>query len=165
MNTLFKNNGIIYFFILLISSSIIISCSLGNKEKVIMEKTLTFKNNNWDFPHQTVNFTEEIPETNAPCKIVLELNHEVGLEPTTLPVTVTITSPEGSETSKRAVFNFVKNINDSITSCIAFKEKYFTTSGEYKFSLYRKYSKYDLYGVKSITVKVIQQPIEKEKSK
>jgi hypothetical protein len=165
MNTLFKNNGIIYFVILLISSSLLIGCSLGNKEKVIMEKTLTFKNNNWDFPHQIITFTEEIPETSAPCKIVLEMNHEAGLEPTTLPVTVTITSPEESETSKRAVFNFFENVNDSITSCIAYKEKYFNRGGKYKFRLYRKYSKYDLYGVKSITVKVIQIPKKNEKTK
>ena len=161
MNRLFKNNGIIYFIILLISSSLLVACSWNNKEKVIMEKTLTFTNNNWDFPHQIINFTEEIPETSAPCKVILEMNHEAGLEPATLPVTVTITSPEGSESSKRAVFNFFENVNDSITSCIAYKEKYFNTEGKYKFRLYRKYSKYDLYGIKSVTIKVIQIPNKK----
>ncbi len=165
MKRILKINVINYLVILLIFSSLFFGCSLGNKEKVIMEKTLTFENNNWDFPHQTVNFIEEIPETNAPCKIVLELNHDLNIEPTTLPITVTITSPDGSETSRRASFNFLENVNDSITSCVAFKEKYFNTEGRYKFGLYRKYSKYDLYGVKSITVKVIKQPTDKEKSK
>lgn len=161
MKRQFQTISIFFSTILLVTTILFSGCS-ERKEKVVMEKTVTFENNDWDFTKKNIHFEADIPDIKEPCMILIEINHEATIEPVSLPITVTITSPEGAESSKRAVVNFMEKTNDTLTTAIAYKEKYFNMGGIYKFRLYRKYPKFNLYGVKSVTVKVIKLPKEKK---
>jgi len=160
-----------YFFLqkmsknisILLAITLLLSLSSCNKEKVIAEQRYEFSDANWDFEHRIVTLQCEINAMEEPCSIVVETEHDGISEPRAIPVTFSITSPDGSETSKRMglVFDGEHYVNDHLISSVAYPEKYFNASGNYTFELYRKHDKYDLPGIRAVTIKVVKLKTKK----
>ena len=163
MNLFFQKKMNKNIFILL-AISLLFSLSSCNREKVIAEQRYEFPNANWDFEQRIITLECDIEATEEPCKIVVETEHDNISEPRALPVTFCITSPDGAETVKRMglIFDGEHDVNENLISSVAYKEKYFNTSGKYQFELYRTYEKYDLHGIRAVTVKVIKLKKDKE---
>lgn len=137
----------------------IISCQ---KNKSLVHETKVFKESNWNYDERFVVFQKTIEANDQPYEIFLDLDLEKDLDLDEFPVTVSIISDKGEESHKQVIFYFpvVADQKQSapnepkILTKLVYGEKYFNTSGNYTFKLLRKASKFDLYGIKSVTFRV-----------
>jgi hypothetical protein len=158
----------IVVLVVIVVSGFAISCNFG-KEKVIAQETFSFLNDNWNFEQRLITFEKEI-NADKPCKIVLDLLCTKEFTAETLPVTLSLYDAEGGETHRSNIFNFVqkKDITEKVEGSLTtysltlYAKKYFNITGHYKFRLLHTYYKYNLLGIKSITVKVIELKENKE---
>lgn len=143
---------------MLVSIISCVSSSCSKKETVLVQQKYEFPDANWNFDHKLVTFKMDVKDISQPCQVILELEHEKIDAIRSLPFTVTIHSPDGGESSRRAafVFNDPENNKDNKTVSVAYKEHYFNTPGDYTVEVYRKYDRFDLYGMKSLTAKIIK---------
>ncbi|MEG2070037.1 MAG: hypothetical protein RR034_01520 [Bacteroidales bacterium] len=162
------NNGKIYIglIILLIFSVFTISCS-RNKEKILVEKTISFPGNDWNYEQRVLFFDAIITDTTSPCRVELEIEYDTLNELDKLPVTLSINHSGGAKSAIKSGFVFKKTENSMKGTSsdlfqkkvvVFFKEKYFNHSGHYTFEVYRYSPKYNNYGFKSLTLRVIKLP-------
>lgn len=132
-----------------------------NREKVIVEETYTFSNDNWNHEDRIITYHAKIDASPNPHKILVELEHAHGEMPA-LPITLTIKSPDGGTTTRRVHLPFGNEHqeNPNVAVVEIYPEKYFNASGEYEFAVLRKWEKYDFYGNKALTLKVIKLPVD-----
>lgn len=158
MKHFFHSNTFLRFSILLITTVLFLSCS--NKETVLIEKSFQFPNQNWSFDYQEVALDFEIKKPGEPCKVVLEIEQSALTDAEALPLTITITAPDGAETTRRTsvTMNGKEKAGKIISSVVAYQEKYFNVPGKYTIEIYRKYDKFDLYGINSVTAKIVKLP-------
>ncbi len=151
------------FSVVILLSMVVLSTGCSNKkERVMAEDTYVFENSDWNFDDKFVSFNLDIADVSSPCKIILEVEKEDYLDIDMLQLIITITSPEGGESQRRVnlLFNEEGKENSKTVSVEAYRKKYFTSPGKYNFRIYRKYEKFNLYGIKSLTVKVVKLPEE-----
>ncbi len=125
----------------------------------------TFTEENWNYEQRILMFEHAIEKSDDPYQVIVELT----INPNTfdlnnLDLTFSIYSPNSSESHRSGLFVFddkaqkKENEDGSITYTLAiYPEKYFSISGIYKFNLLQKSGKADLFGVKSVAVKVEQK--------
>ena len=148
--------------IFIVTLCVTTSCN-HDKEKVIAQETFSFLNDNWNFEQRLIIFEKEI-NTNKPCKIVLDLCCTKEFTAETLPVTLSLYDVEGSEFHRNNTFNFTmkKDMTEKVEGNLTtytltiYPKKYFTVKGKYKFRLLHTYYNYNLLGVRSVTVKVLE---------
>ena len=160
-NSFFKQLGT-YFINVVVFSVLILSLASCNKNKLLVDETRTFANNNWNYDQRFVVFQKQIEASEQPYEIYLDLDLEKDLDLDEFPITVSIYSDKGEETHKQVIFYFpviadnkmVAPNGPKILTKLVYSEKYFNTSGNYTFKLLRKGSKYDLYGIKNLRFRV-----------
>jgi hypothetical protein len=157
-----KEKSKILFLLMLVSSFIIVGC--GNKEKVLYTQSTTFINDDWNFEHRKLLYEMDV-NTDKPCKIILELLCTKELTAEQVPLTFSIYAPDGSEAHTSSTANFTSQYDDMTNSVkgdlttytiVLYKQKYFNVTGKYKFQLLQTYEKYNLLGIRSATLKIIE---------
>lgn len=155
------------FSICLIFCLLTTSCN-HKKNAVAFEQTVTFENSNWDFTHRTLEFDANITDTISPYRIEVELKYGPDDERVDeMPVSFSVTAPDGAKSSVPAAFLFKDEENDSeiaATSAkasqsqyrVLYEKKYFNCSGVYHFRLNRHSEKFDNYNIQSLTLRVVK---------
>jgi hypothetical protein len=153
----------------LIISSLFLILTSCNKDKPFFSETKKFKSNNWNYDERFVVFEKNIEGSATPYEIYLDLDLEKDLEVDEFPITFSIYSDKGEETHKQVVY-FFPVVSDNgvaapkgakILTKLVYSEKYFNNSGLYTFKILRKHSKYDLYDVKAITLRIVPKKVTK----
>lgn len=141
---------------LLCLTFLMIGCFGKKRDKLFYEETVVFENENWNYENRRKEFQFEVKSSEKPYKVFFEINHAQGVDLTDLAFAVSFTSPSGGETHRelRPQYADILNQEGTASTIIAYAEKYFNEPGIYTFSLYRRYPKGDLFGIKSVTVKV-----------
>lgn len=134
------------------------SCLGKKKDMTLFEKVVTFAEENWSYEYRIQEFKIEVESSEKPCKVFFEIEHVHGVDLTDLGFAVFFISPSGGESSRNLIPRYVDILNPEGTcsTVTAYQEKYFNESGVYTFRIYRRYPKYDLYGIKSLTVKLVE---------
>lgn len=157
--------------ILVFISTLSISCHSKKqvqKEAIVVEHT--FPGTNWAFEEEVMDFGFDITDTMSAYRIEFVLNYDSTInEIEELPVTITLTNPDGMETFVSSKYTFDPIANKNITSIgqgsiceinlVAFPKKIFNQVGHYNINFYRKASKADNYGMNKLTLRVV--PIKK----
>ena len=167
MTGLFKKNQnfILLAALLVIFCITATSCKNGVFSKKVKEITVahTFPNTNWAFEEQVLTFDFDNPDTTANYQISFILNYDpqtITMEE--IPVTVTLTAPNGMESFVTSTFRLKETdaltINESDGSrnqeLVVFPKKDLRMSGRYSVSMYRKAVKADNYGFKKLSLRV-----------
>lgn len=171
--------------ILLLVSMMAFSCqrdSLNGKDFKINPKngfvaTHVFENGAWTFPKvddgidKELHLTGIFPNTQDFYKLTLWVDFYEGIEAETLPLVVTTTTPDGnSSQSTNVLIEFndeetITNLGDENgrslkRACkMIYPSKQFAEEGAYQFTVYSKYPKMSLNGVKSLMITA--QKVEK----
>lgn len=153
--------------ILIVSSLFLLLLSCNKKP--FFEETRTFKDQNWNYDQRIVVFEKFIEKSETPYEVYLDLDLEKDLDVDEFPITLSIYSEQGEESHKQIVYFFpVMSDNGvaapngpKILTKLVYSEKYFNNSGNYTFKILRKYSKYDLYGIKSIKLRIEPKKVTK----
>ncbi len=151
--------------ILIVSSLFLLLLSCNKKP--FFEETRTFKDNNWNYDQRIVVFEKFIEKSEIPYEVFLDLDLEKDLDVDEFPLTVSIYSDQGEETHKQIVYFFPVTSDNGVTTPngpkiltkLVYSEKYFNNSGNYTFKILRKYSKYDLYGIKSLKLRIVPKTV------
>lgn len=171
--------------ILLIVSLITFGCqrsTINDKDFKINPKdgfsvTHLFENGIWTFPKvddgidKELHLTGTFPNTKDFYKLSLYVDFYDNIGTETLPMVVTTTSPDGNSSQST---NVLIEFNDEETLVdlgeengrllkraykVVYPSKQFPEEGAYQFTVYSKYSKMSLPGVKSLTI--VAQNVEK----
>ena len=156
------------FSYLLIVSVILISAFSCNRTKPFFEESVEFANSNWDFEHRMVTFEKQIEGSETPYQVFVDLDLERDLDLDQFPLTLSIYSDQGEETHKPVVFFFPVVSDDGVSSPNTpkiltkevYSEKYFNNSANYTFKILRKSSKYDLFGIKAVKLRIVPKKIK-----
>ena len=153
-----KNKKVLLLFTVLSLTSLMIGCSGKKKAMPFFEETVAFANGNWNYEYRIQEFKIEAKSSEKPYKVLLDIEHVQGLNLTDLAFAVTFISPTGGESSRSLFPQYadILNAEGTCSTVIAYQEKYFNESGVYTFRVYRRYPKYDLYGIKSLTLKLVE---------
>lgn len=167
MNANFYKHSFIKSTTFLIISSLILFISSCNNDKPFFEETRTFKDNNWNHDQRIVVFEKNIEGSQTPYEVYLDLDLEKDLDVDEFPITLSIYSDKGEESHKQVVYFFpVMSDNGlaipngpKILTKLVYSEKYFNNSAHYTFKILRKYSKFDLYGIKGIKLRIVPKKV------
>lgn len=170
------------FFIL---SMIIVGChrdNLTDKEIQISPKngfatTYAFENGVWTFPKvddgidKELHLTGMFPDQQDFYKLMVIVDFYADVQSKSLPLVITTISPDGNSMQSTSVlveFNDEETVTDlgdendrklQRATKIIYPSKQFPDEGTYRFTVYSKYSKISLEGVKSLTI--VAQKVEK----
>ena len=180
-----KKTFLPFLIIFLIFSIITIGChhdTLTEKEIKINPKngfavTHTFENGVWTFPKvddgidKELHLTGTFPNPQDFYKLSVHADFYDDIETESLPLVITTTSPDGNSmqsTNTLIEFNDEETVMDlgvengktlrRATKAI-YPSKQFGEEGAYHFTVYSKYSKISLKGIKSLTISA--QKVEK----
>ena len=182
-----KNKAIYFqiFSIFFIFSMIIAGChrdTLTDKDIQISPKngfatTYSFDNGVWTFPKvddgidKELHLTGTFPNTQDFYKLMVMVDFYDDVQAKSLPLVITTTSPDGNSMQST---NVLMEFNDEETvtelgeenarklhraTKLVYPSKQFPEEGAYRFTVYSKYSKMSLSGVKSLTIAA--QKVEK----
>ena len=182
-----KNKAIYLKFlsIFFIFSMIIAGChqdTLTDKEIQINPKngfaaTYTFENSVWTFPKmddgidKELHLTGTFPSPQDFYRLSVHVDFYNDIETETLPLVITTTSPDGNSmqsTNTLIEFNDVETVTDlgeengkklQRATKVIYPTKQFGEEGTYHFTIYSKYPKMSLNGIKSLTISA--QKVEK----
>lgn len=182
-----KNKALNFLFlsILFVSSMICVGChhdSFTDKDIQVDPKNgfvaaHVFENGAWTFPKVDDGIDKELhlagtfPNSSDFYKLTLFVDFYDVIETETLPLVVTTTSPDGnSSQSANVLIEFndeetVTDLGDENGRClkrahkVIYPSKLFAEEGAYQFTVYSKYPKMSLNGVKSLTITA--QKVEK----
>lgn len=175
-----KNKATYFQFlsILFIFSMIFVAChrdSLTDKDIQISPKngfaaTHAFENGVWTFPKvddgidKELHLTGTFPNPQDFYKLMIVVDFYKDVQTKSLPLVITTTSPDGnSMQSTNVLIEF--NDDETVTELgeenakkllratkVIYPSKQFPDEGTYQFTVYSKYSKMSLNGVKSLTI-------------
>ncbi|MCQ2284480.1 MAG: hypothetical protein MJZ57_06220 [Bacteroidales bacterium] len=159
--------------IIALGISFLFSSCVKNKKNIQKEDivvTHEFPNGNWAFEEEVLDLGFDITDTIHAYRIEFSLNYDSTANTIDeLPVTITLTGPDGMETFVSSKFNFDPKVNKDITptgqgsicnmNLIAFPKKNLNQVGHYNINFYRKATKADNYGLNSLTMRVV--PVKK----
>ena len=174
-----------FFTIALILSMITVGChqdTLTEKDIKISPKngfavTHTFENGVWTFPKvddgidKELHLTGTFPNPQDFYKLSIHADFYDDIEAESLPLVVTTTSPDGNSmqsTNTLIEFNDEETVTDlgedngkklHRATKVIYPTKQFGEEGTYSFTIYSKYSKMSLKGIKSLTISA--QKVEK----
>ena len=133
-------------------------CFGKKKDAPFFEQTVTFEDGDWNYEYRIQEFKIEVKSSEKPCKVLFDIEHVQGVDLTDLAFAVTFISPSGSESSRNLIpqYKDILNPEGTCSTVTAYQEKYFNENGVYTFRIYRRYPKYDLYGIKSLTLKLVE---------
>lgn len=139
----------------------LLSLSACKRSDIVVEERYVFPDKNWGFEERIVLYSIDIEAMANPCKVMVELEHSYK-DVTTLPLILTIKSPDGGSSTRKVnmAFGDAHQQDPNRAVAIIYPQKYFNTSGTYEFSLLREWPKYEFYGNEAITLKIIKLPIE-----
>lgn len=168
MKSFFYKHSFIKLTTILILSLLVFATSSCNKNKPFFEETVVFKDKNWNHDQRSLVFEKKIEGSETPYEIYIDLDLEKDLDLDEFPITFSIYSDQGEETHKQIVFFFpvmsdnqiIAPSGPKILTKLVYSEKYFNTSALYTFKILRKSSKYDLYDVKSVKLRVVPKKIK-----
>lgn len=171
-NTTYQQIALTAFIVLCISI-LMTSCHKINRkdlQKEPIEIVHTFPNTNWAFEEEVLDFGFDIKDTVHAYRIEFVLNYDSAANNIDkLPLTIALSTPDGSESVVSSNFNFDPTVNKDITSTgvgsvceinlVAFPKKEFNQIGHYNVNFYRKALKADNFGFNSLTLRVV--PVKK----
>ena len=133
-------------------------CSCKKKNAPFFEETVTFAGGNWNYEYRSQEFKIEVKSSEKPYKVLFDIEHVQGIDLTDLHFAVSFISPSGGESTRNLTprYGDILNPEGTCSTVTAYLEKYFNESGVYTFRIYRRYPKYDLYGIKSMTLKLVE---------
>lgn len=161
-----KKQNFSTFFILLFACITLCNCGSSHREKVILESKRTFTEAKWNRFKEFINEVE-IKDTTANYAIILEAVVTPDIVTDNIPIVFSIYSPDGGEshTLSTIYLNNQTEFNnedapasDRVILHNVYASKTFNASGKYRFKYYQKYPKYDLEGIKSITLRIKTVP-------
>lgn len=164
---IYKQSFASFSYLLIISVILIFSFSC-NRTKPFFEESVEFANSNWDFENRMVTFEKQIEGSDIPYQVFVDLDLEHDLEMEQFPLTLSIYSDQGEETHKQLFFFFPVVADNGMTSPNTpkiltkevYSEKYFNNSAKYTFKILRKSSKYDLFGIKAVKLRIVPKKIK-----
>ena len=182
-----KNNAIYFLIlsILFIFSVICVRChrdSITDKDIQINPKngfvaSHVFENGAWTFPKvddgidKELYLTGKFPNPQDFYRLSVHVDFYNDIESETLPLVITTTSPDGNSTQSTNTlieFNDEETVTDlgeengkklQRATKVIYPTKQFGEEGTYQFTVYSKYPKMSLNGVKSLTITA--QKVEK----
>lgn len=162
MKTIKKSFNPLFLLLIIIflSFSILTTGCGGNSPQVVVEKKTVFKDANWNRFHY-ITHKIDIEDTVSRHEIQLEIEFLPEISTREIPIIFSITSPDSSLSHIRTKINLSENPKSPYTQIIH-PAKYFNQKGQYTFHYFQKTSKFDLYGIKSVTMKIVRVP-EKDK--
>lgn len=162
MKTIKKSFNPLFLLLIIIflSFSILTTGCRGNSPQVVVEKKTEFKDGNWNRFHY-ITHKIDIEDTVSRHEIQLEIDFLPEISTREIPVIFSITAPDSSLSHIRTKINLSENPKSPYTQIIH-PAKYFNQKGQYTFHYFQKTSKFDLYGIKSVTMKIVRVP-EKDK--
>ena len=143
----------------LLALTILVTGCFGKKKGApFFEETVTFAGGNWNYEYRIQEFKIEVKASETPYKVFFEIEHLQGVDLTDLAFVVSFISPSGGESNRNLMpqYKDILNPTGTCSTVTAYQEKYFNESGVYTFIIYRRYPKYDLYGIKSLTLKLVE---------
>ena len=153
-----KNKKNVLILTVLALTVLMTGCFGKKKDAPFFEKTVTFADENWNYEYRIQEFKIEVKSSEKPYKVFFEIEHFQGVDLTDLAFVVSFISPSGGESDRNLMpqYKDILNLDGTCSTVTAYQEKYFNESGVYTFSIYRRYPKYDLYGIKSLTLKLVE---------
>ena len=141
-------------------------CHRPERQRETIKVEHVFPESNWTFEEQVLHFGFDNIDTVNDFKIEFYLKYDTTLVATEeIPVSITLTAPDGMETFVSSVLNFDPKENKDITpfskgsvytmKLVAFPKKHFSQKGRYEVTIYRKMPKYDNLGFESLTLNVV----------
>lgn len=139
--------------------------------------THTFENGVWTFPKVDDGIDKELhlsgtfPNTQEFYKLMVIVDFYKDVQAGALPLVITTTSPDGNSMQSTSVlveFNDEETVTELgednakkllRATKVIYPSKQFPDEGEYSFTVYSKYSKISLEGIKSLTIAA--QKVEK----
>lgn len=157
-----KKQNFSTIIILLLASLLLVNCGSSRNEKTIMEHKHVFPENKWnrfqEFKHEV-----EITDTETMYGISLEVVCTPNIKTDNIPVVFSIYSPEGGESHTLSTIYLNQNSSfvsdkeskeDRILLHTVYSARNFNEQGTYRLKFYQKVPKYDLEGVKSVTIRM-----------
>lgn len=152
----FKLNRLSTISIFFLFMIVMVACS-EKREKVIATQRHTFEHADWNFDEKFIFFDFDLQESPDSHRIDMEIAHTPNLDFKTLSFVVTITAPSGAQTQRKISANSgVRNQDGTITTIVPYPQKFFNESGIYNFKIYRRYDKYNFFGISSLALKIVR---------
>ncbi len=142
------------------------ACHSSQKQEDI-EVTHTFKQQNWSYPEQVIDFPFTITDTSKDYRIEFTLAYDSAVAVLSeIPVSITLVYPDSMKTYVSSLIDLrapergvVIPTEHKGSGCsrtlVAFPRKRLNQPGNYRISFYRKSEKYDNYGFSSLTLRVV----------
>lgn len=140
--------------IISLSFSILNTGCRGNSPQVIAEQKTIFKDGNWNRFHYITHIID-IQDTISRHEIQLEIDFLPEISTREIPVIFSITAPDSSLSHIRTKINLSENTKSPYIQTIH-PAKYFNQKGKYTFHFFQKTYKFDLSGIKSVTMKIVR---------
>ena len=149
--------------------STLVSCEPYSKKHVCKNFSINvsreFPNTNWAFEQEVMDFTFDIEDTATYFDIALSLLYDSSVVTLKeIPLTLTLTSPDGMKsiaTSQFLLNPLVNkdihpegNGNKMIADVVIYPHRKLKTAGTYTLTVYRRAEKADNYGFISLSTKV-----------
>lgn len=153
--------------VLLIST--LVSCEPHSKKHVCknfsIETIHHFPNTNWAFEQEVLDFNFDIEDTNTLFDISLMLLYDTVVNTLTdIPLSLTLTSPDGMKSYSTSHFLLDRKVNPEIkktgtgstaeVSVLVYPHRKLKVPGTYTLTVYRRAEKADNYGFISLSTKV-----------
>jgi len=167
-----------FFCILFISNILLVSCHhdvlkdthISVKPKDGFSDTHVFENAVWTFPKvddgidKEIHFKGTFPDVEESYKLTVNVDFYDDIEVESVPFVITTTSPDGNSVQSTNVtmeFTDDETVTDLAeengrvlkrATKLIYPSKEFREEGTYTFTVYSKYPKMSLHGIKSVTI-------------
>ena len=153
--------------VLLVST--LVSCEPHSRKHVCKNFTITvpreFPNTNWAFEQEVMDFDFDIEDTATYFDIALNLLYDSSVVTLKeIPLTLTLTSPDGMKAIATSQFLLDPKVNSNIhpegngnkmiADVVVYPHRKLKTAGTYTLTVYRRAEKADNYGFISLATKV-----------
>jgi hypothetical protein len=153
--------------VLLISS--LVSCKPHSKKRVSKNFVITvpheFQNTNWAFEQEVMDYNFDIEDTVTYFDIALSLLYDTSVVTLKqIPLTLTLTSPDGMKSIVTSQFLLDPKVNNDIRpegngnnaelDVVVYPHRKLKVPGTYTLTVYRRAEKADNYGFISLATKV-----------
>jgi hypothetical protein len=150
-------------------TSTLVSCEFHSNKHVCKNFSITvpreFPNTNWAFEQEVMDFSFDIEDTATYFDIALSLLYDSSVVTLKeIPLTLTLTSPDGMKSIATSQFLLDPKVNSNIhpegngnkmiADVVVYPHRKLKTAGTYTLTVYRRAEKADNYGFIQISTKV-----------
>lgn len=148
LKSAFLSKNLFFNVIFLIISVLVLSC----------QKPITFEHPFADERWNRFNYitdSVDIQDVESEYRVVLEVDFNEKLLYKEIPFAFLIFSPDGGSSAMKTQLRLPEE-SAAVSEQVILSKKYFKTPGFYKFRYYQLSDRYDLEGVRKLTLKIIK---------